>query len=97
MRTKFRYLLIRAEDVERCLEELNLGYIAVLGLMYRLYYFDLIGIYDDIIVVRVPRALVRRSRALIALLEGCRTVKVRGTLKSARKTAMSIRRAQRIY
>lgn len=87
-----RYLLVRAEDVMTCLENMNNLFIAVLGVKYKLLKFDIVGIYDDMIVIGVPRELVRRARALIALIDGCRTVKVRGTIKSARRTAASIRR-----
>lgn len=87
-----RYLLIRAEDVMACLENMNNLFIAVLGVKYKLLKFDIVGIYDDVIVIGVPRELARRARALIALIDGCRTVKVRGTIKSARRTAASIRR-----
>ncbi len=87
-----RYLLVRAEDVMACLENMNNLFIAVLGVKYKLLKFDIVGIYDDVIVIGVPRELARRARALIALIDGCRTVKVRGTIKSARRTAASIRR-----
>ncbi|MGC9117943.1 MAG: hypothetical protein ACP5I3_03010 [Thermoproteus sp.] len=87
-----RYLLIRAEDPSSCLEALGDYFMAVVGLKFRLVKFNVVGIYDDVIVLGVPRNLVGKARALVALLDGCRTVRVKGTVKSARRTAMSIRR-----
>ncbi|KUO84815.1 MAG: hypothetical protein AT715_09285 [Thermoproteus sp. JCHS_4] len=88
----YRYLVIRAEDPLECLERINLYFVAVAGLRFKAIEFNIVGIYDDIIALGVPRDLVGKARALVALLDGCRTVKVRGTVKSARRTAMSIRR-----
>ncbi len=87
-----RYLLIRADDPIACINDINELFIAVLGIKYKTLKFNVVGIYDDVIVIGVPRELVGRARALIALMDGCRTVKVRGTIKSARRTAASIRR-----
>ncbi len=84
--------MIRAEDPLECLERINLYFVAVAGLRFKAIEFNIVGIYDDIIALGVSRDLVGKARALVALLDGCRTVKVRGTVKSARRTAMSIRR-----
>jgi len=84
--------VIRAEDPLECLERINLYFVAVAGLRFKAIEFNIVGIYDDIIALGVSRDLVGKARALVALLDGCRTVKVRGTVKSARRTAMSIRR-----
>ncbi|MEZ0248607.1 MAG: hypothetical protein ABWJ97_04990 [Thermoproteus sp.] len=87
-----RYLLIRSEDPLDCLERIKLYMIAVLGLKFQAVRLEVVGIYDDILIIGIPRELVRRTRGLVALLDGCRTIKVRGTVKSARRTAASIRR-----
>lgn len=84
--------MIRAEDPLECLERINLYFVAVAGLRFKAIEFNIVGIYDDIIALGVSRDLVGKARALVALMDGCRTVKVRGTVKSARRTAMSIRR-----
>lgn len=88
----YRYLIIRADDALTCLNDLSELFIAVFGMKYKVLKFDVVGVYDDVVVIGVPRGLVQRARALVALMEGCRTVKVRGTVKSARRTATSIRR-----
>ncbi|AAL63761.1 hypothetical protein PAE1829 [Pyrobaculum aerophilum str. IM2] len=53
----------------------------------------LIAIYDDVVVLGVPRDAVRKARAIVALLNGCYTVKVAGTSKRAKAVAASIRKA----
>lgn len=89
-----RYLIIRARDPLRCLEGFAELYLAPLGLHAFYLPLNIVGIYDDVLIIGVPRRLVPRARALVALLDDCHTIKVKGTMKAARRTAMSMRRAR---
>ncbi|MFB6491525.1 MAG: hypothetical protein TU35_009915 [Thermoproteus sp. AZ2] len=89
-----RYLVIRARDPLKCLEDVASLYLAPLGLHALYLPLNVVGVYDDVLIIGVPRRLVPKARALIALLNDCHTVKVRGTIKAARRTAMSMRRAR---
>jgi len=92
--SKRRYLIIRAADPPSCYAEL-LEYYLVVGFAALIEPLQLVAIYDDVLVVGVPRDALRRVRALVALLEGCRTVRVAGTSKKAKAVAASMRRAKR--
>jgi len=92
--SKRRYLIIRAADPPSCYAEL-LEYYLVVGFVALIEPPQLVAIYDDVLVVGVPRDVARRVRALVALLEGCRTVRVAGTSKKAKAVAASMRRAKR--
>ncbi|MEM1598446.1 MAG: hypothetical protein QXP31_05040 [Pyrobaculum sp.] len=87
----YRYLIIRAADPVDCYLQLLEKY-QLVGLVSLLQPPRLVGIYDDVLALGVPRAVVRRVRAVVALLDGCRTVKVVGTSKRARAVAASIRK-----
>lgn len=91
-RRKRRYLLIRSKDPASCLERLLELYPAAAGIRALYTSLDVIGIYDDIVVIGVLRELVPKARAIVAASNECHTVKVKGTVKAARRTAMSIRR-----
>jgi hypothetical protein len=88
--TKYRYLLIRTEDPADCFAKLLERYMLT-GFLSLIHPPRLVAIYDDVLVVGVPREALRAARAVVALLESCRTVKVRGTAKKAKATAASIR------
>jgi hypothetical protein len=88
--TKYRYLLIRAEDPADCFAKFLERYMLT-GFLSLIHPPRLVAIYDDVLVVGVPREALRAARAVVALLESCRTVKVRGTAKKAKATAASIR------
>lgn len=90
---KFRYLLIRSLDPARCYVEFLNRYMLV-GFLSLVKQPRLVAIYDDVLVVGIPREAVRRARAVVALIEGCRTVKVAGTAKRAKAVAASIRRLE---
>ena len=92
--SKRRYLIIRAVDPPSCYAALLEYYLAV-GFAALIEPLQLVAIYDDVLVVGVPRDVARRVRALVALLEGCRTVRVAGTSKKAKAVAASMRRAKR--
>lgn len=88
---KWRYLVIRTVDPVDCYLKFLGGY-QLLGFISLVYPPRLVAIYDDVLAIGVPREAARGARALVALLEGCRTVKVVGTSKRARAVAASIRR-----
>lgn len=90
-RRKKRYLLIRSKDPASCLEKLLELYLAA-GIRALYTSLDVIGIYDDVVVIGVLRELAPKARAAVAVSNECHTVKVKGTVKAARRTAMSIRR-----
>jgi len=92
--SKRRYLIIRATDPPSCYVEL-LEYYLVVGFIALVEPLQLVAIYNDVLVVGVPRDVARRVRALVALLEGCRTVRVAGTSKKAKAVAASMRKAKR--
>lgn len=88
--TKYRYLLVRAEDPAACHAQLLERYMLA-GFLSLVHAPRLVAIYDDVLVVGVPREAVRAVRAVVASLDGCRTVKVAGTAKRAKAVAASIR------
>lgn len=87
---KFRYLLVRSLRPVECYVEFLNRYMLI-GFLSLVKSPTLIAIYDDVLVVGVPREAVRSARAVVALLEGCRTVRVVGTVKRAKAVAASIR------
>ncbi|GEM_PF-825636 len=94
--TKYRYLLVRAEDPAVCYVQLLERYMLT-GFLSLVHAPRLVAIYDDMLVVGVPREAVRAVRAVLALLDGCRTVKVVGTAKRAKAVAASIRNKLRTW
>jgi hypothetical protein len=88
--TKYRYLLVRAEDPIGCYIQLLERYMLA-GFLSLIYPPRLVAIYDDVLIVGVPRDAARAVRAVVALLNGCRTVKVVGTARRAKAVAASIR------
>jgi len=86
-----RYLIIRALDPLDCflrfLEEYKM-----VGFASLYEKPVLVGIYDDVLVVGIPRDLLRKARAIISLADNCHTVKVSGTSNKAKRIALSIRR-----
>lgn len=88
---KYRYLLIRSADPALCYAQILEMY-QLTGFASLLHPPQLVAIYNDILAVGVPRSKIRAVRAIVALLDGCRTVKVVGTCSRARAVAASIRR-----
>jgi hypothetical protein len=88
--TKWRYLVIRSADPAACYVEL-LELYPLVGFVSLIHPPRLIAMYDDMLVVGVPRDVARKVRAVIALLDGCYTVKAVGTSRRARAVAASIR------
>ncbi|MEM0465050.1 MAG: hypothetical protein QXS00_09900 [Pyrobaculum sp.] len=88
---KWRYLIIRSEDPALCyvrfLERYQLA-----GFASLVYTPRLVAIFDNVLVLGVPRELVRKARAIVALLDGCYTARVAGTMRRAKAVAASIRK-----
>lgn len=91
---KYRYLIIKSEEPAACYIQILEMY-QLTGFISLIYRPKFVAIYDDVLVVGVPREVLRTVRAIVALLNGCRTVKVAGTSKRAKAIAASIRKAQR--
>ncbi|AET31593.1 hypothetical protein [Pyrobaculum ferrireducens] len=92
--TKWRYLVIRSLDPASCYVEL-LELYPLVGFASLIHPPRLVAMYDDVLVIGVPRDVARRVRAAVALLDGCYTVKVVGTSRRARAVAASIRNLTR--
>ncbi|ACB39703.1 hypothetical protein [Pyrobaculum neutrophilum] len=88
---KYRYLLVRSGDPVSCYLQLLERY-QLVGFTALIHKPRLVAIYDDVLVVGVPREALRAVRAIVALLYGCRTVKTAGTERRAKAVAASIRR-----
>jgi hypothetical protein len=88
---KYRYLLIRGADPALCYAQILEMY-QLTGLASLLHPPRLVAIYDDILAVGVPRGKIRAVRAIVTLLDGCRTIKVVGTSSRAKAVAASMRR-----
>lgn len=86
---KYRYLIVRGDPPSCYLQILEFYPLA--GFISLTHLPRLVAIYDDILALGVPREAVRAVRAVVALLDNCRTVKIVGTSKRARAVAASIR------
>ncbi len=87
---KYRYLIIRSQNPPDCYLQMLQWYMLA-GLRAMVHTPRFVAIYDDVLVVGVARDVVRVARAVVALMENCRTVKVAGTAKRAKSIAASIR------
>ncbi|MFN7106219.1 MAG: hypothetical protein ACK4M3_06530 [Pyrobaculum sp.] len=82
---KYRYLIVRGDPPSCYLQILELYPLA--GFISLTHLPRLVAIYGDILALGVPREAVRTVRAVVALLDNCRTIKIVGTSKKARAVA----------
>ncbi|MEM0370271.1 MAG: hypothetical protein QXK71_01900 [Pyrobaculum sp.] len=88
-----RYLVIRAVDPVSCYIKFLEKYILV-GISSLINPPKFVAIYDDVLIIGVTKEVVKTARAVVALLDGCRVVKILGTSKRAKAVAASIRKLE---
>jgi len=66
-------------------------YVYWIPLPERFEYPSIEAIVENLIIISIDRSVVRRVRAMMIGLRGCFTVKCLGTLRRAKRLALSIR------
>jgi len=90
---KRRYLVIRCVglDVNDFLTTFLERYMIWIPVPERFDYPAIEAIFEIMVIVSVDKSVVRSVRALLATIHGCYTVRCLGTLRRAKRMALTIR------